>query len=463
MIYLTLILFLLMFLIIGYYAGKHLKDDTEGYFIADRGLNKWQIGVSAGATANSGFIVVGAVGMGYSMGLSSLIYPLAWFVGDIVFWLFFAERIRSNDSVKQSVTIPQAIAHQFSNNNLRALAGVVVFVLLLVYTAAQFIAAGKAVSAFVDISYHYALWISFIVVISYSIWGGFKSSVWTDIAQGIMMIALTLGVVVWGILEVGGISELFSAIDSQGQQYTDLVGGRGFGLLAAFVLGFGFTGFGFSISQPQVTTRIFAARSKDEVKKSKWIYIGFLHFTWMGMCLIGIIAKILMPEISDGETALPLLATKYFPDVLVGAVFAAMLATILSSVDSLLVSSSSAITIDLGLDKIFVKKISLYRYSIVLVGFVALLMSIFLESSVFHAALFAATVLSASIGSAMVLLVLNLSKSSKTLFVAIIVGLVTAITWRILELDGVINDGLVGFVVAVLISLVYQKYVLKLK
>ncbi len=458
------LLFLLFFIVIGVYAGKNFKyNNKDGYFLADRQLNKWQIGISAGATANSGFIVVGAVGMGYSMGLSSLLYPLAWFLGDIVFWFFFAERIRLNKTVINSITVPQVLVNNSNNEKLRIVAGVIIFSLLLVYASAQFIASTKVISSFTDISSVQALLISFIFVVTYSIWGGFKSSVWTDVVQGIMMFILTISMIIWGIIEIGGIDIFLSSIFSQGTLYTDLFGGRKFWTLFIFILGFAFAGFGFSISQPQVTSRIFAASSSDEVKKSKWIYIGFLHFTWMGMCIIGIIAKILIPELADAETALPILATTYFPSYLIEAVFVAMIATILSSVDSLLVSSASTLTIDFGLDDKTPKekKLLLYRLSIIFVGILTLLMSLFMESTVFGAALFAATILAASIGSAMVLVILNLTNSSNTLLIAILVGLVTAILWRILGYHSIVSDGLVGFIAAMTVSLGYEKLILK--
>ena len=458
--YITLILFLALFVLIGIYAGKNFKhNDADGYFMADRALNKWQIGISAGATANSGFIVVGAVGMGYGMGLSSMLYPLAWLLGDIIFWFFFAERIRNKKSISHAITVPEALESNGTNRTLRVFSALVVLVLLMVYAASQFIASVKVVSAFTDVSATLALGLSFVFVVAYSVWGGFKSSVWTDIAQGIMMILLTLGMILWGIVEVGGISALMEGISAQGSKYTDLFGGRSLWALLVFVLGFAFTGFGFSMSQPQVTTRIFAASSPQAVKDSKWIYMAFLHFTWIGMCLIGIIAKLLMPEIQDAEIALPMMAKTYFPDYIIGAVFAAMIATILSSVDSLMVASASAATVDFGLDKKVSeeKKIFLYRASIVVIGLLTLLMSIFMEATVFSAALFAATVLTASIGSAMVLIVLNLTKSSNTVLIAVSVGFFTAILWKVLGYDSVVNDGLVGFVFALVVSLGYEK------
>jgi sodium/proline symporter len=461
MMYVSLSLFLLFFILVGIYAGKNFEHkSSEGYFMADRQLNKWVVGISTAATANSGFIVVAAVGTGYNAGLSSLLYPLAWLMGDLVFWFLFAERIRNNKMVAKSVTIPQVLAGESTTNNkVQVVASFIILALLLVYTATQFIAAAKVVSSFSDIPKAPAMIISFIFVIAYSVWGGFKSSVWTDVVQGVMVLLLTLGLIIWGVYTIGGISSLASSIEAEGAYFSNFMGGKDFWFALVFVAGYAFSGFGFSISQPQITTRIFAASSTTTVKNSKWIYLGFVYFSWLGMCFIGIIAKIIMPELEDGEKALPMLAVTYFPDYIVGIVFACMLAAILSSVDSLLVCSSSALMIDMGGDRMIPaeKKILMYRVSIIFLGFISLIMALSMEVTVFGAVLFVATILAASIGSAMVLIILDLTKSHVTILIAILTGLLVAITWRLLDFQSIISDGLVGFTMAMIISLGYEK------
>ena len=91
------------------------------------------------------------------------------------------------------------------------------------------------------------------------------------------------------------------------------------------------------------------------------------------------------------------------------------------------------------------------------IGFLALLMSIYMEATVFSAALFAATVLTASIGSAVTLIVLDLNKNSSTILVAVISGFIVAVGWRIMGYDAIVSDGFVGFIVALLFAVGYDK------
>ena len=71
----------------AFLGRQHAKENEQG--LSEQQLNKWMIGLSAGATANSGFIVTAAIGLGYTLGPQSLFLPLAWLLGDLVFWKFF--------------------------------------------------------------------------------------------------------------------------------------------------------------------------------------------------------------------------------------------------------------------------------------------------------------------------------------------------------------------------------------
>lgn len=451
--------FLAIFVAIGIYAGKRIdQSDTEGYFVAGRKLNRWQIGISAGATANSGFIVVGAVGMGYTMGLSALIYPLAWLLGDLVFWYLFAPKVRDNEAVSHSVTIPQTLTYYDSNRYLQTVAGLLILFLLSVYASSQLIASQKVVSAFMEMDADTSMLLGFAFVMAYTVWGGFKSSVWTDMLQGVMMLLLTAGVLLWGVWHIGGLGAFVTQVQTLGAGYVDLFGGRSLVALLVFVLGFAFTSFGFSMSQPQVLTRVFAAQDKQEVEAAKWIYIAFLHFTWIGMTLIGLMAKVIMPDISDAEMALPMLAKQFFDPMGIGFVFAAMLATILSSVDSMLVSASSAFSVDFGLeDKISPsKKVWLYRTTVLLTGALTLVFALYLQSTVFAIVLFAVSVMTAAIGAPMTLLILGVNKNSTALLTSLLTGLVVALVWRALGLHEIISDGFVGFIAAIVAGIVTQ-------
>lgn len=436
-------IFPLVFLVtsvwIGFQASR--SSNTTEYFIT-RKLGFLATGISAGATANSGFIVTGAVGMGYIMGLSACVYSLAWMLGDLLFWKIVAPRINKLSHALQPDTVPELITKSNHWKILQRVTGAVIVFSLSIYTAAQLSATGKAVATFLDVNITLAIITGAIIVGLYSIMGGFLSSVWTDLLQGILMIILTIGVLCWGILEIGQSEEMFQRLSNNPHLLEWSLSDGVFGGLV-FILGFAFSGFGFSLSQPQVTSRIMAAKDKQTIRKASWIYIGFLHFTWIGMCLIGILASTLIPAANDPEAALPQLATTYFSPLIAGAIFAGMLATILSSIDSLIVATGGTISRDIIQHKNLNSKRA--RFYVGLSCALATFLSLALESTVAQTVLFVVSLLACSVGGAVFIKIFEWQCSEESMISAIIVSIIILALWRYFNLDSIVNDGLVAF------------------
>ena len=99
--------------IVAYLGRRHSKRVASATLSGHR-LNKWLVGLSAGATANSGFVVTAAVGLGYSFGVQWLLLPLSWLLGDVVFWLFFPQRINATGRAVRATTMTDVIVDGMS-------------------------------------------------------------------------------------------------------------------------------------------------------------------------------------------------------------------------------------------------------------------------------------------------------------------------------------------------------------
>lgn len=449
MITVVVVAYLLVMIVVGIAVGRRTTGQAESYFLGDRQLGKWTLAISAGAAANTGFVVIGAVGMGYAMGAGSLLYPFSWFLGDLAFWYFFARPINALGRKHGAITASDLIAVASPLYSVRVVSALIVVILLLVYSSAQIAATEKSITSFYDTSPEWAAVVGLAIVLIYTVWGGFRSSVWTDVLQGVLMIALPAFVLAWSVYHVGGAAEFVRALQRVGPNYLDITGGRSPVALAAFVVGFAFAGFGFSLSQPQVTSRIIAGRDDQETRAARWIYILFLQWTWAGMCVVGMAARVIMPGLTDSERALPALAEAYFHPAISGLVLACMLAAIMSSLSALLVAVGSAISIDIAR----ITKATIFYYSsIVVAGVVSLVMALYSQATVFQASLFAATILAASIGAAVVIVILRWPANATSLLGAMTIGVATALVWRAFGLDSIISDALIGFIVAIIVN-----------
>lgn len=449
----TVIASLVLMFAVGAWSARYTREDAESFFLGDRTLGRWTIALSAGAAANTGFVVTAAVGMGYSGGASAILYPLAWLLGDLAFWTFFARPMNELGRQSRSITASDLIATAVPASSIRMASAVIVIALLTVYASAQITATQKAVSAFYDFSPEWVGLGGLAFVLAYTTRGGFRSSVWTDVAQGIFMAALPVIVLLWIIKHVGGFGPLLEGLRLVDQDFLNIGSGKSAVAVAVFVAGFAFTGFGFSLSQPQVMSRIMAGRDDEETRSARWIYIAFLQWTWTGMCIVGMCIRVVMPDIEDHETALPQLANAYFHPILAGFVLAAMLAAIQSSLSAFLVSAGSSISLDLA-------KAShgspIYYGSIIATGVISYMLVILIEATVFQASLLAATILAASIAPAVVIAVLRLKTNEVALLTAVSVGIIVAVAWRLAGIDKT-SDAMVGFAAAMLTNAILTR------
>ena len=270
-----------------------IADCGVAYFrTKERGFERpfWFVGLSAGATGNSGFIMLGAAGMGYTMGLSGLIMPLAWFLGDLTFWSFFPEKFNRIARDRDCSTIPELLSSGIPGSGslaIRRFAGLLIVVLIGAYTAAQFSAAAKTLNVFFDLDMNIGIIVSALAILAYCTTGGLRASLWTDVVQAIIMLAIITGMLAVAYVAAGGVSAVHEGLYSIDPTLTKFTGTFTAWTLIAFVLGYASAGFGFGISQPQIMVRLLAGRSPEKVRKAKWIYIFFIQYTWICMALFG--------------------------------------------------------------------------------------------------------------------------------------------------------------------------------
>ena len=183
---------------IGVFAAKRSAPTDVDYLLGSRSFGTWFVGLSAGATGNSGFIMLGAVGMGYTMGLSGVVMGLAWFLGDLTFWSFFPEKFNRIGRDRNCNTVPELLSSGIPGKDgvvIRQLAGLLIVVLIGAYTAAQFSAAAKTLNVFFDLDMTVGIAVSALAILAYCTTGGLRASLWTDVVQAIIMIGITTGMV----------------------------------------------------------------------------------------------------------------------------------------------------------------------------------------------------------------------------------------------------------------------------
>ena len=431
---------------IGFYAARKSTSSSEEYMLGGRKLHPAVAALSAGASDMSGWLLMGLPGALYAAGLVEGWIGIGLFLGALVNWIVVAPRLREQtERYDNALTVPQFLANRFPSRAmaLRTISAVIVVVFFVVYTASGLVAGGKLfASAFGDLinlsmmsDYAFGVWFTLVIVLTYTVIGGFLAVSLTDFVQGcIMMIALVIMPIV--ILTTGQGDGLVAAgerLNKIDPEYLSLFDGLTFfGFLSAITWGLGYFG------QPHIIVRFMAIRTIPDVAKARNIGMSWMAISVLGAIGLGILGRAYIERngivIADPETIFIVLADLLFHPLVTGFLYAALLAAIMSTISSQLLVSSSSLTEDFY--RLFMNKkasqkqlVTVGRVSVLLVGVIAALMAGDPKSEVLGLVSNAWAGFGAAFGP-MIILALTWKKMSGTGAIAgMLTGAVTVILW----------------------------------
>lgn len=354
--YVALAIYFGILFLLGIIASRRIKD-LKDYYVGGKNLGYWVVAFSARATGESGWLLLGLTGMGAMMGYSAFWVVLGEVIGVILAWFTMAKPFKRLTDQYDSITIPDYLASRFSESAkaIRALAAAILAIFIIIYVSSQIDATGTAFELFLGWDYYTGALVGFAIVVAYIFTGGFVAVAWSDLFQGILMF---IGLVALPIVMLFHIED-FSAVDSTlhamdpgltswSGPYDDMW------LNLATMGGFMFIGLGF-LGSPQVFVRFISVKDENEINKGRWVAIVFTILTDAAAVAIGVLGRYLFTQVGDdpemilGKNAESVLSTgvyAYMPELVIGFYIAVVLSAIMSTVDSLLVVGSSAVTRD---------------------------------------------------------------------------------------------------------------------
>ncbi len=348
----TFVAYLLFMLAIGSHFYKK-NESLSDYLIGDRKLNKWVTSMSAQASDMSGWLLLGLPGYAYLQGLEASWIALGLAVGTYVNWKFVARPLRCYTEIAgDAITLPDYFANRFNDQNrlLRVLSAVFILVFFLIYTASGFVAGAKLFETVFGLPYHSALLIGVIVIISYTALGGFMAVSWTDFFQGIIMFFAMITVPMLAIHASGGFEQTLSTLKEEPSGFLnpfEQADGQQLSLLS--IISLAAWGIGY-FGQPHILTRFMAIRSAVEIKPARKIAMIWVLVSLIGALLAGLSGRALFGggiPAAQSETIFMILVNQLTHPVIGGILLAAVLAAIMSTADSQLLVTSSALTEDL--------------------------------------------------------------------------------------------------------------------
>ena len=349
----TVVTFLLLYyavlLGIGYLATRRGAGDTlEGYLLGGRQVGPLTTALTLQSTSNSGYMFLGAGGLGFTQGYWALWYAVGDIGGGVLNLSVIGRRMRKMSQVLSALTAIEYLEKRYPLPAVRLFAGLLTVVLLGCYVLAQFIAGGKGMAMVSGLDYPIALAIAVTVILLYTFMGGYLAVAYTDLFQSIVMLVGVVWIVTAALAELGGLTAANEAVGAIDPSLLTMWGrGMGFegkwGIVAGAVLIFSVGYMGW----PHVVTRHMAMSRPSTARQAGAWATAWNMFFVPAPYVAGICAIVLLPGLDDPELAIFQAASVLLPAAATGLVMAAIMAAIMSTADSLLLQTGSIAARDL--------------------------------------------------------------------------------------------------------------------
>jgi len=478
------VLYLGMMIFIGLRNASN-NNSSADFFLGGRKVGPWVTALSAEASDSSAWLLMGLPGLCYLGGVQESIWTAAGLIiGTYLSWLFVAKPLRKcSITYGDSITIPEFLSNRFNDKtHVLSIVSVIFIVLFFtIYTASGFVACAKLFNSVFGLPYHAGLAIGLVVILCYTITGGYTAVCTTDFIQGTLIFVAFVVSSVIAIIALGGPANAFAQVkafnadalagsfgEALQNTFTANSSYKGMSIVSALAWGLGYFGM------PHIIVRFMGIRSNGEIKKARRIGISWMIISYIGTILIGVFGTAYLKNhgiilgtgtplvgflTGDAETVFSATMQKMYPAFIAGIFLCAILAASMSTADSQLLAASSAVSQDIfkGLIKKNAEEkevLNVSRFTVFLIALIALLLSLNPNSSIFGLVSFAWSGFGGTFGP-LVLLALYWKRTTAPGAIAgLIAGGVVDVAWHYIPSSVAPIFGLYEIVPAFLVCLV---------
>lgn len=368
LIAIPIVVYLILMLCLAFYVNKKRWDTNgfaEEYYIGSRDMGGVVLAMTLIATYIGASSFIGGPGIAYKLGLGWVLLaciqvPTAFFTLGIL-----GKKLAILSRKLNAVTLLDILRARYHSDAVVILSACMLLIFFTGSVVAQFIGGARLFESVTGAPYSVGLFLFALVVITYTTLGGFRAVVLTDAIQSFVMLLATF-ILFFVILKKGnGMESIMRTIAERNPNL--LRPDSGGNIAKPFILSFWvLVGIGI-LGLPATTVRCMGFKNTKAMHRAMVIGTSVVGILMLSMHLIGVMGAAIEPNVEIGDKIIPILALKHLHPLLAGVFIAGPLAAIMSTIDSLLIISSSTIMKDLYLHYIEkdvaeeqIKKLSMY-------------------------------------------------------------------------------------------------------
>lgn len=454
-------LYLFIILLIGFLSARFSSYGLSEFFLAGRKLKEFVVALSAVVSGRSAWLLIGVSGMAYTIGAPAVWAVTGYITAEVFLFAFVGKRLRRYTSMMDNLTLPDFFESRLKDksNILRIISVFIILVFMVSYVAAQFNAGGKTFATSFGVSETTGILVTALIVLIYTVLGGFMAVSLTDMVQAFFMIIALLVLPATAVVHAGGWSEVMEVLKNFNPKFLNP-----FAFASGGIIGFLGIGLG-SPGNPHILVRYMSVDDPRALRKSCVIGTVWNVLMAWGAVFIGLVGRSYYLNLEnipgkDPENLFPFLASAHLHPFLVGIITASILAAIMSTADSQLLVASSGVVRDIY-QKIAAKGKSIDQKKLVVLSRVvvfglviaALIFGAIAKQYVFWLVLFAWGGLGASFGPPLLLALFWKRTTKAGVAAGMISGTAVTIIWnQTAFLKDIIYELVPAFLVSTLLT-----------
>jgi sodium/proline symporter len=355
--YLVIGIYFLILIGLGLLASRRIKGLSD-FYVGGKKLGYWVVAFSTRATGESAWLLLGVTGLGALVGYSAYWVVLGEVLGVFIAWFYMAKPFKRLTDQYGSITVPDYLHSHFNakSHTLVVIAAVALSVFVVIYVSAQIDATGSAFESFLGWNYYLGAIAGFGIVVIYIFYGGFIAVAWSDVFQGSLMFLGLVLLPIYAWFYIPSLEAVHVKLEVIDPGMISIWGPGDDILFKVFtIVGYAMIGLGF-MGSPQVFVRFMSIKNEAEISKGRWVAVIYTLLTDAAAVTIGIMGRYLFTDYGQdaevvlgngAQNVLAQMVETLLPGMLAAIYIAVVLSAIMSTIDSLLVVGSSAITRDI--------------------------------------------------------------------------------------------------------------------